>query len=66
MTRTISQKEKIFRNIMGKEMKKFLVTIEYQVNEMFLRKDGYHADDQTQEEIVDHKKDQYENGVKEL
>ena len=33
---------------------------------MFLQKDGYHADDQTQEEIVDHKKDQYNNGIKEF
>ena len=47
-------------------MRRFLVTIEDQEGEVFLQKDGYRVNDQTQEEMVDHKKDQYENGVKEL
>ena len=58
--------EKFFVVVEDLEDKRFFVTIEDQDSEMFLQRDGYHVDDQTQEEIVEHKKDQYENGIKEL
>ena len=65
-TRTTSRKERIFKNVSDQDVNKFFMTIDDQVNAMFLPKDLYLVDGQTQEETVDHEKDDYENGIKEL